>query len=227
MVGYWLTLRKNWSVALDNTIFWKKIIIVYFALLGAIGCLPSFFQYIETRGGYQLNDWLLKKVPSVNLSVLILALIWFSAFIALITALYKPYLLLTLLYGYLLLLIFRYVSIILLPLEPREGLISLADPLSNLAYGNTFITKDLFFRGHTSTVFLIYLCLEERSSKHFTLFAATTVGILLLFQHVHYTIDVLSAPIFAYAVFRLAKKIGGNPQEFKAIPEKISISKTY
>jgi hypothetical protein len=36
------------------------------------------------------------------------------------------------------------------------------------------------------------------------------VGILLIIQHVHYTIDVLAAPLFAYVMYLLGSKIAGN-----------------
>jgi hypothetical protein len=97
----------------------------------------------------------------------------------------------------------RMASIGLVSLNPPAGLIPLADPITNLFYGPHYITHDLFFSGHTTTVFLIFLCLKKKTDRIYTLFASLTVGVLLLVQHVHYTIDVLAAPFFTYAVYRL------------------------
>ncbi|HEX3079850.1 MAG TPA: phosphatase PAP2-related protein, partial [Puia sp.] len=66
------------------------------------------------------------------------------------------------------------------------------------------ITHDLFFSGHTTTVFLIFLCLKKKRDRIYALIASILLGIFLLGQHVHYTIDVLAAPIFTYVAYRLA-----------------------
>jgi hypothetical protein len=88
-------------------------------------------------------------------------------------------------------------------------LIPLKDPISSLFYGGTqvFITKDLFYSGHTSTQFLIFLCLKKRNDKIVALLATCIVGILVLVQHVHYTIDVLAAFAFTYVIYLMGKKI--------------------
>jgi membrane-associated phospholipid phosphatase len=81
----------------------------------------------------------------------------------------------------------------------------LTDPLTGVFYGNSVITKDLFFSGHTATLTLIFLCLKKRNDRIIACVATVVVGFLVLVQHVHYTIDVLAAPIFAYAFYRLCK----------------------
>lgn len=104
--------------------------------------------------------------------------------------------------------IIRLLCISIFALDPPPGLIGLKDPLTSLTYGGTdvFITKDLFFSGHTSNLFLIYLCLQKKRDKQFALLATFIVGILVLVQHVHYTIDVIAAIIFTWCLFTLAKR---------------------
>lgn len=92
-------------------------------------------------------------------------------------------------------------------MEPPHGLIPLVDPVSNLFYGKKFVTKDLFFSGHTSTLLLISFCLQQKKDKYFTLLTGTTVGILVLIQHVHYTIDVITSPFFALIAYKMGKKL--------------------
>jgi membrane-associated phospholipid phosphatase len=67
------------------------------------------------------------------------------------------------------------------------------------------MTKDLFFSGHTTTMVLIFLCLKKRTDKTIALMAAFAVAYLLLVQHIHYTIDVLAAPVVVYACYRLTR----------------------
>jgi hypothetical protein len=52
---------------------------------------------------------------------------------------------------------------------------------------------------------LIFLCLEKKSDKIIGLIATIAVMVLLLVQHIHYTIDVLAAPIIVYIIYTLTK----------------------
>jgi hypothetical protein len=103
------------------------------------------------------------------------------------------------------------ISIIVLPLNPPNELIELIDPISNSFYGSKFITKDLFYSGHTATQFLMFLCLQKRGDKLVTFISTIAIGVLVLVQHVHYTIDVVAAPFFTYLVFIITKKIIAPP----------------
>ena len=101
------------------------------------------------------------------------------------------------------------LTISLFPLDPPPGLIHIKDPITSLCYGGSqvFMTKDLFFSGHTANLFVIYLVLHKKRDRQFALIAAITVAILVLVQHVHYTIDVIAAIIIPYCLFRLAKRL--------------------
>jgi PAP2 superfamily C-terminal len=117
----------------------------------------------------------------------------------------------------------RMACIGLLSLNPPTGLIPLADPITNQFYGKHYITHDLFFSGHTTTVFLIFLCLRKKSDRMYAFFASVLLGILLLVQHVHYTIDVLAAPVFTYAVYRLALVFTKRENELALMPQAVTV----
>ena len=102
------------------------------------------------------------------------------------------------------------ITITLVPLEPPKNLHPIVDAMANAFYGPHFITRDLFFSGHTATVFLMGLCLKGRIDKLAAFIATSFVGILLLVQHVHYTIDVVVAPFLTWFIFLIAKKIVGE-----------------
>lgn len=165
--------------------------------------MPFFFNTIEKRKGIQLNDIILDQIPAHNVSVLIFTIIWGMAALAFYRAASKPAMYVTYVWAYSFITILRFITISLFKLDPPAGLIQLIDPLTGIFYGHAQITKDLFFSGHTATLCLIYLTLEKKIDKTFGFLAIIIVGCLLLVQHVHYTLDVLIAPIATFGVFKL------------------------
>jgi hypothetical protein len=119
----------------------------------------------------------------------------------------NPNILLTFLFAIILELLARMVTITITGFLPPHNLIVLKDPMGSMLYQYRFISRDLFFSGHTAIVSLLYLCSLKKFDKYYTFLAVISVACLLLIQHVHYTIDVLFAPIFAYGCFWLSKKI--------------------
>ncbi len=179
-----------------------------------LGVMPFFFNTIEKRKGLQLNDWVLDQIPPHNVSVLIFAIIWGMALLAFYRAAKKPQMYVTYVWAYSFIILVRFITISLVKLDPPAGLIHLIDPLTGIFYGNAQITKDLFFSGHTSTLVLIFLTLEKKTDKMIALVAAIAVGILLLVQHVHYTMDVVVAPFAVYPIFKLVIwMLGGKDRE--------------
>jgi len=83
----------------------------------------------------------------------------------------------------------------------------LQDPLSNYFYGTKFITKDLFYSGHTSIVLLIGFTTQHKVLKTLYVIAASLIGFMVLSNHVHYTIDVIAAPFFVALAILVSKKI--------------------
>jgi membrane-associated phospholipid phosphatase len=67
------------------------------------------------------------------------------------------------------------------------------------------MTKDLFFSGHTATVFLLFLNSQTKLWKNVFLTLTILVGFCVLIQHVHYTVDVIAAPFFGYGAFVIAR----------------------
>jgi len=196
----------DWKSAWENKIFRRRTYTGMILLAVILCAFPIFFQAIERRQGAVLNDWLVGSIPAVNVSIPIFICIWSTILLVIIRSLKQPSFFITVLYTYCIISIFRFITISMVELNPPAGLIPLIDPLSNPFYGKGFVTKDLFFSGHTSTLFVMYLCFDQKIDKYFSLVTSTIVGILVLVQHVHYTIDVLAAPIFAFFALKITKK---------------------
>ena len=92
----------------------------------------------------------------------------------------------------------RAICIHLVPLSPSPGIIPLYDPVTDALGHEGRIMNDLFFSGHISDLTTFYLLSRNATVKRYILFCMAIVATLLVWQRVHYTIDVLMAPAFSY-----------------------------
>lgn len=198
----------TWKMAVKADRFKIKLIIVLLIFAAILVVFPFFFQHIEQREGRVLQDFIVDQIKPVDVSIPIFISIWGITALMILRCVRNPMLLLIGLYSFIVLTLLRMICITLVPLNPPPGLIPLVDPLSNFFYGKTqFVTKDLFFSGHTSSQFLFFLCLYKRSDKVLAFLSTCIVGTLVLVQHVHYTIDVLAAIPLTYLCFLVGRKI--------------------
>jgi hypothetical protein len=199
--------QNTWSYAWSQPVFRIKFMLAWGLIFLLLGAFHIFFEYIERREGIVLDDWLLNQLPLWNVSLPVFIFIWGATLLAIIRAVKDPEICLLMIWTYLLVSVCRIVAIWLVALNAPPHLIPLVDPLTNFFYGKEYVTKDLFFSGHTSSVFIIFLCLPGKWDKAFTLISVICIAILLLIQHVHYTIDILAAPFAAYICYRLGRLI--------------------
>ncbi len=202
-----LSTKQIWAIHWQPTAYKKLFIIGIILLAGILTALPYFFQSIEKRNGILLNDWLLATIPAYDVSIPIFILIWGTASLLIIRSIQNPKMCITFLWSYILVSLSRLITIMLVPLDAPVDLIPLVDPISNHFYGVNFITKDLFYSGHVSTQFLMFLCFTKRIDKILALCTAIGVSVLLLIQHVHYSLDIFAAPFFSYMLWLIAKRI--------------------
>lgn len=198
----------SWSDAFRDRSFRRKFLITTLALLISLAGLPFFFNIIEERPGRSLTDPLLDILPAIDVSWAIVSILWLMILLSLVRAIQSPRFTILVFLSYSFLYLSRYITISLVPLEPPQDLVMLYDPISNAFYGpKSFITKDLFYSGHTASQFILFFALKRKSDKIFALVCSIGIGILVLVQHIHYTIDVLAAPVFAFFCYFVAKKL--------------------
>ena len=204
-----LTKTISWSDAWQEPRFRNKTIIALLLVTIILILLPTFFAFIEKREGMVLQDFVLDAIPAIDVSIPTFVVIWSVVLLVFYRIYQNPRLFLVIAYGFILMCILRVLTISLLPLNPPVGIIALKDPIANIAYGGNdiFITKDLFYSGHTGNMFLFFLCLQRKWDKIIALAASFIVGILVLVQHIHYSIDVFAAFIFTYFIYLGAKKL--------------------
>ncbi len=196
---------NSWRLAWQQRSYRIKCLTGLAVLLAILVYFPFFFDTIQGRNGAVLSDIILERLGPRNMSLPVFMIIWASTLLIIFRLGTDADLFLVVIWGYNLLTIARMTCIALISLNPPAGLIPLADPLTNLFYGSRYITHDLFFSGHTASVCLIFFCLKGRIDKYLTGLGTILIGLLLLVQHVHYTIDVLAAPVFTYAAWLCAR----------------------
>lgn len=197
-----------WRSALQDKSFKVKLIIAIILLLVCSWLAPIVFQYAEQRNGVPIPDFILEWITATDLSLVIFITMDVLLVISVAALLTKPDHFLVVLQAYVLLTLVRFCTILLVPLEAPPNLILLRDPVTDrFFYQGAIITKDLFFSGHTSILMLMGFGLPFRRLKILVFSGATLVGLMLLVQHAHYTIDILAAPLFAWLAFLTSRKI--------------------
>ena len=184
---------------------WALALVLGFALVVGL-VLPPFFAWSQLRGGAIPSDPLLALLPRHDVALAVFVLMYGAVGLSVGWQTRHPWLLLRGLWAYLLLLLLRIVAIWLVPLLPPADLLPMPDPFTALfmheAPGGA-VTHDLFFSGHTATVVLLALAVRGRWWRLGVGLLAAAVGLLVLVQRVHYSYDVLAAPLFAWLAYWL------------------------
>lgn len=167
-----------------------------------------FLTYNENRTGYVFDDPILNLFKPVAISELTFFITYFFAIYGIIISFREPALFVSLLQAYTIMTLFRMFCLYILPLEAPVSIIPLKDTfLQSTFYSGRENLKDLFFSGHAATIFLFAFAFKKKETKILFLFGALTVGVLVVLQHVHYSIDVLAAPVFAFLAIKIQKKV--------------------
>jgi membrane-associated phospholipid phosphatase len=183
-------LRRAWSGTLIVSI-------------PVVASLPTFFGFIAQRPGVLPPEPLLHHLPAVDLSVPLFALLYATIVYGLLRLVRRPVVLLRGLQACVILLLLRMLSMWSWTLEPPQDLVDLTDPVTQIFYPDaTPFRKDLFFSGHTATLVLLALAMPTLWDRVLVAIAAALVGFAVLVQHVHWTVDVLAAPVFAWLAWR-------------------------
>jgi hypothetical protein len=172
-------------------------------------CFTSYFLvWNETRKGELLHDPVLNLFDAVDVSVYVFIFTYLGIGIGFYHMFKKPSGYILTMISILTIISMRSITMILVPLEAPIGIIPLRDVfLENTFYCGNILKKDLFFSGHTANVFLLAYLVNTRIVKITLLVIGTIVGALVMLQHVHYTIDVIAAPFFAYLAYLLGSYV--------------------
>jgi len=197
----------TWKSFLKDKKNLTEFVITAVVVTGVIIAFSHFLHFVEQREGVVLNDPFLNTFNPIDLTWLTFVLIYLSLIIFVVTTFNKPDKLLIAFQAYGLMLIFRTIAMYLTPFEAPETILLLNDPFVQFFAKGDILTKDLFFSGHTGTLFLVFLLAENKTLKTVFLLLTILVGSAVLLQHVHYSVDVFVAPFVAFGSYKIINKI--------------------
>jgi hypothetical protein len=201
-----MTEALTWKASWNNSRFRFSFLITFLVLVCIAISINYFFVFIQNRPGYEFHDPVLNAFTPYPLSVYTFILIYGAIIFALLNIANKPLILLRALQALAILMMIRMLILYFVPLEAPKTMIPLQDPfIEKFFYGQTRITKDLFFSGHVSILCLTVFALPKLRWLFISL--TIMVAFLILLQHVHYSIDVIAAPFFSWISYKLAERI--------------------
>lgn len=196
-----------WNKFLKNKTNRINLVISLGLLSIMLFSLTNFLNYVESRQGAVLSDPILSLFSPVDLTWLTFLIIYLSLILAIFSLFNNPERLIFAIQLYSLMVIIRIIAMFLVPLDPPEKMIMLNDPFVEFFGTGQTLTKDLFFSGHTATLFILYLVTENKILKYIFFLCTIAVAVSVILQHVHYTIDVFAAPFFTYTSYIILKII--------------------
>jgi len=197
-------LIQTWKEAWKQQRFRVESIATLVVLAVLLGLFVEFLEFVEQRQGVVFNDPLLTCFDPIDLTKITFFILYSSLLMAIVVVVHAPIRLIVGMQSYALMLVFRMSAMYLIPLDPPPTIIPLQDPFVGLFGSTQAYTHDLFFSGHTSTMFLLYLSVWNRWLRLILFVGMMAVGVCMVLQHAHYTVDVLIAPFVMYGCYRIA-----------------------
>lgn len=208
MKGFINSVREAWGEVWKESSFRLSFSLAILTFSVFPWKAATYFQWVQQREGIILNDFLLEVIPPKNVSYPIFSIIYCTVIYLIIRLLATPKTFVWFAWAFNLETAFRFLTIYFVALNPPVGIVDLHDPVAAIfIYGeNMPITKDLFFSGHTATMVFACYFLPLRMEKILAIILSVILVMLLLIQHVHYTIDIVMAPLFTLLAIGIIKK---------------------
>jgi hypothetical protein len=206
-----------WRAAFRTRGFRMRVSVTVPLLIIALIALSRFLVWVEARPGAVLDDPVLRLFTPVNLSSITFAFIYGGIILGLVILRRHPERCVLVFQAYVVMVAIRIIAMALVPLDPPRSLIPLVDPFVETFGTGAVLTKDLFFSGHTATLFLLSLVMPSTTTRVLYFLCVLAVALCVLLQHVHYTIDIVAALFFAYCAMVIARAV--NARFFPIIPQ--------
>lgn len=205
MTAYFKSISKAWAHWWQLSVFRNQFAISVLVLIGVLLHNMHYLRVWQNRPGILVNDLILNLLPPTDFSMPIFFIEYGCLLLMVGSLLPHPERLLKGIQMFSIVFFARTASIYFIALEPPRDMIPLVDPIANflLHTPNAFVTKDLFFSGHVSALSLLVLISPTKTIRFITTCCTVLVGVMIMWQHVHYSMDVFFAPIASYIAYRM------------------------
>jgi hypothetical protein len=176
------------------------------ALVAVLSVFARFVGWVQRRPGVVLADPVLAWLTPRDLTWVIFGALYASVVLSVVALVRQPRALAVGFRAYGIMVLLRMAAMAVTPLDPPPAMIPLQDPfVQHLGTGGELLTRDLFFSGHTATMTVLVFFVRRPVIRALLALLTVVVAVSVVWQAVHYAIDVLAAPVFAYAACRLAE----------------------
>ena len=167
-----------------------------------------FLYWHEHRTGIYFQDPFFTLFKAIDLSVITFIALYSSIFLYIALNFKKWQSLSLVIISYTFVLWMRLLMLWILPFYADYDAVKLNDPLLNtFIYPGNYVARDLFFSGHVALLTLLILGSEKQWMKMWFTLTTIIVGITVVLQKVHFSVDVIAAPFFSLLAFYMARKI--------------------
>lgn len=198
-------LTTTWKSVYEDKTFMRKFNITLGSCMFVYLAVANFLVMNKDRSGMLVSDPIQPFIQPRDFSHAIFFFTYLAVAAFLFHIIARPQTMQRAFIGFTAIFLVRGLMIYVLPLAPPEGIVALHDPVVDMfVMGNASdLRNDLFFSGHISDLSFFIFCTTNKNLRSFLIFCAVLVAIMLVAQRVHYTADVLAAPIFAYWGYKM------------------------
>lgn len=189
----WLGTRRGRTI----------IVFCLFTLVSMVLFMPLYYrELLGPKVGILLDDPVLNLFTPADWSTAVFFILTVALVQTLLMYSNKPSILFTGIMTYCVVNILRAFTMYAITLEPPADMILLIDPISaSLVYPEQAFAKDLFFSGHVSTMMAMVFVERNRVWYLVKVLGTALMALFLAWQHVHYTVDLVAAPLITYLVY--------------------------
>lgn len=187
---------------------WKYFIFSILFLLLVATAFNRFLAWNETREGIYFDDPVFHWYKAKDYSWTIMLSLYAAILFFILYFRKHPLVLTRLVLAYALAVAFRMITLYFLPFYADEDAVKLFDPiLNNFVYPNNYVARDLFYSGHAALMLLMMWNMPKGKMRIIYLMLTIVISLFLVLQKVHFSIDILAAPIFSLMALSVADRV--------------------